>query len=695
MLRRKNFARLLAASLLGPVLLAQSASAGNPLGDRIKQMPANSWARVNTNQFNQVWPDLAQRPAPNLGRGSTGPSMVIDAWGGAAWDSNRGDLIIFGGQGTSSCCMPGNEVYRWRSTTLEWERASLPSALRWGGENNTQPFAIDGPEYAPMGGESFDALEFLPGMDRLAVFGLAVNGYYKHNDTGPFFWDPAKADPTRVGGTTGSHVNPGLFPGVLGGYMWENRDNPAVLRPELENFNVTARTEVDGKDAVFVASKRGGYLHRYIASPEGREHDAWEVVGYYNLGWPDAGTMAFDPQRNVLVANRGQLAFWDMSQPGPSNRAKLLNFQAVGQEPLDPELPLMGLVHDPLRDRFLFWKGNRELYQLKVPDQLESGTWTMEAIVPPGNAPVLAPFTSWGGVFSKFQYMPAFDAFIGVTNGTTGDIWVYKPEAAPGSIAMELGKVDVSHEWSGVGFVEPLGASPVVITAMQSLLGYNPTGIRMKLVDGSGFDVRLEEEQSADPETWHLPESVGYLGLAPGDLVNVDGDVIGEAARFTTAATTPGYWQTVALGRNYSNPVIVASVGSFTGAQPVHSRIRNIQSNSFEVLIEEWDYLDGWHTPEDLHYLVVEAGRHQLPDGRFMEARVVNAGRYAQWFSFGQAFFDPPVVLAHCNSDNDADAVVTRLGNISASGFAVSLQEEEAGDQIHPTESIGVIAVGY
>jgi len=28
------------------------------------------------------------------------------------------------------------------------------------------------------------------------------------NPTGPYFWDPARADPGKVSGTTGSHVKP-------------------------------------------------------------------------------------------------------------------------------------------------------------------------------------------------------------------------------------------------------------------------------------------------------------------------------------------------------------------------------------------------------------------------------------------------------------------------------------------------------
>src|SRR3546814_4381105 len=51
---------------------------------------------------------------------------VVGAWSSMAWDSARGDLIFWGGGHAN---YPGNEIYLWHSSTLEWERASLPSEV--------------------------------------------------------------------------------------------------------------------------------------------------------------------------------------------------------------------------------------------------------------------------------------------------------------------------------------------------------------------------------------------------------------------------------------------------------------------------------------------------------------------------------------------------------------------------------------
>ena len=45
---------------------------------------------------------------------------------GFAWDSNRGDIVLYGGGHAN---YSGNDVYRWRSSTLLWERAAYPSEI--------------------------------------------------------------------------------------------------------------------------------------------------------------------------------------------------------------------------------------------------------------------------------------------------------------------------------------------------------------------------------------------------------------------------------------------------------------------------------------------------------------------------------------------------------------------------------------
>ncbi len=74
--------------------------------------------------------------------------------------------------------------------------------------------------------------QHLPLADRFITFGGAVfnsGGLFRDLDaagtaivpSGPWMWDPAKAYPNKVGGTTGS----GYLPTIVGGSMLSNRIN--------------------------------------------------------------------------------------------------------------------------------------------------------------------------------------------------------------------------------------------------------------------------------------------------------------------------------------------------------------------------------------------------------------------------------------------------------------------------------------
>src|SRR5262245_24233912 len=91
-----------------------------PLLPLLLQMPENAWLQANANLYSNVWTSPSLEPldrgAPQL------PSKIIIPWSSFAWDSNRGDVILYGGGHAN---YPGNDVYRWHSSTLQWERASL------------------------------------------------------------------------------------------------------------------------------------------------------------------------------------------------------------------------------------------------------------------------------------------------------------------------------------------------------------------------------------------------------------------------------------------------------------------------------------------------------------------------------------------------------------------------------------------
>ena len=103
-----------------------------------------------------------------------------------------------------------------------------------------------------------------------------------------------------------------------------------------------------------------------------------------------------------------------------------------------------------------------------------------------------------------------------------------------------------------------------------------------------------------------------------------------------------------------------------------------MSANSFAFQIDEWTYKDGGHMQESVSYLVLEAGWHTLADGTVIEAGVTSTDHNWKSVSFSSAFGSTPVVLSQVSTRNGGDACTTRQKDITNSGFAVVVQEEEA-----------------
>ncbi len=149
-------------------------------------------------------------------------------------------------------------------------------------------------------------------------------------------------------------------------------------------------------------------------------------------------------------------------------------------------------------------------------------------------------------------------------------------------------------------------------------------------------------------------------------------------------------WTRVSLNRTYENPVVIAGPASTVGSNPLVVRVRKVQSNSFEIRIDEWDYQDEFHANESVDYMVIEAGTHLLGDGT-----VITAGN--QFIDTSWTHVDSGneggIVLTTVVTDNDDASITTRVRNLGSS-FSVQLQEEQAADGVHGYEKVSWIQFG-
>ncbi len=115
-------------------------------------------------------------------------------------------------------------------------------------------------------------------------------------------------------------------------------------------------------------------------------------------------------------------------------------------------------------------------FRVKVQEEEASGSHTQEEI---GYIAVL----SGEGPFGKFR----------VLSGETSPV--------------------VSHNWHTINYdySAPTFGEAYFVGNMQTYLGSDPAAVRYRNLDSDSVQVRVEEEKSADTETNHPNESVGYL----------------------------------------------------------------------------------------------------------------------------------------------------------------------------------------
>lgn len=159
-------------------------------------------------------------------------------------------------------------------------------------------------------------------------------------------------------------------------------------------------------------------------------------------------------------------------------------------------------------------------------------------------------------------------------------------------------------------------------------------------------------------------------------------------------------WQTFYLIDEYEYPIVLAKPLSFNGSHPAHMRFRNVDLNSdtVEGKIEEWDYLDGNHVQEEVGVLAINEGEiHNDGNGRHLQT-AVQKGVETTWqtvYYHSGGFANKPIVIAQPQTIHGGDAIVTRIKDITKDSFKIRLQEQETkyrSNNGHNKERIGWFA---
>lgn len=167
---------------------------------------------------------------------------------------------------------------------------------------------------------------------------------------------------------------------------------------------------------------------------------------------------------------------------------------------------------------------------------------------------------------------------------------------------MEAGTTLLSSANATLNFLQSY-SDPSFLAQIQSFNENNPAVVRTNTLTGVSANIFCQEETSFDPETNHGFETVGYLTFnGSGQLRSQTGEVIGEMGKITIDHNL----QTVALANRYHNPIVIVGSLNMVGNQPATVRVQNLTLNSFQVRVQNWDYLASAHAPSTIGYMVIE-----------------------------------------------------------------------------------------
>jgi hypothetical protein len=345
---------------------APQASSAPALFDKVKSAPAGTWIEVPKSALMSVAPKPDQFPKT---WSVCGPSSVVMAWCGAAFDSKRDRLVIWGG---GHADYHGNELYAFDVKKMAWERLTDP----FPNPANDREVNADG---TPNSRHTYGGLAYIAHADRFFGLGgsLAGKGFAKCDRTWTFDFDANKWEDRQPGGK---------LPG--GGFCLGCAYDPL------------------SKKLFFGSEHKGLFAYDY-------DKNNWDKLDDQPV---DGMGFAVDTKRKLLIGvGRGRLVLYDI---GPTN-FKQQNLKIPGGEDIVIAGNAAGLDYDPVSDRMAGWASwaPDKVYTL----DLDAKTWELKQ---PGGGPKLSP-SARNGVFGRWRYVPSIAAFIAVSDANA-NVFFYK-----------------------------------------------------------------------------------------------------------------------------------------------------------------------------------------------------------------------------------------------------------------------------
>jgi hypothetical protein len=264
----------------------------------------------------------------------------------------------------------------------------------------------------------------------------------------------------------------------------------------------------------------------------------------------------------------------------------------------------------------------------------------------------------------------------------------------PSVPTMEVGKLQVDHNWTRVDLQMPF-RDPIVIAKSLSLNYSDPAVVRIRNVDSSGFEIRVQEWDYLDGV--HKNEEVSFLVMDRGSYTLEDGTRI-EAGTFYTSKVG-SFGPPVTFNQTFQTiPVIVASIASFNEEDTVTGRIRNITADGFEFCMQEQELNPKTHLTETINFIAGEPSTGNIGNFAFEVSNTRDVVRQNNHnIQFKYPFKNIPLLFADIQTGDGMDTANVRWKKKDSGAVMIHIDEEQSSDRetSHTSEVVGYLAITY
>lgn len=353
-----------------------------------------TWHSVVTRGMNALWTASAT-PLSSSGvlpstiptPGGTAYSKIFEAWGGGVLDSDRNQLIIWGG-GHSDYA--GNEVYAFRLNTLSWARLTTPpsdavitgsSGIESSGYYATTAVSGVADTQQPRARHSYNNCHYSPQEGKMVV--LAGTGIYPSG-----------------GGTD----NVDLLDPATG--LWSQK---ADWTPSFNSYDIADIDPSTGRIWHY-GNTGAGWLNSFLPSTNTKtSHGSLSQTNQALSGSP----LDYHYMGSVIVPGlwlygigNGKVYRWDISNPAASV-IDSVEITTSGDQTIQNQTNTPGLAYHPRSGKIIGWAGGADVFSLDVTTH----AWTK--LTASGSSVATPTAAQANGTYGRFRRYDT-DKFVAV-----------------------------------------------------------------------------------------------------------------------------------------------------------------------------------------------------------------------------------------------------------------------------------------